>query len=441
MPKIKFLLAAASLLATTALINAATFLPTSPLIQIGDDTDIFFTSTLAFDIKDNLFSVADKKSAALVTFTPGFELEYAKDSPLSANLRASRSFIRYNKAEYRVLEQGQDNIYGNIGYQSGGPLVVGLTSSYNESARNDNLVNVLGADSNAVLGATLVRQANYSHELKVDYKLTEKINLNVGYVNSYNHYLNPVKTKTTVTNPDLSTYEDIAYNTNGLSEINTKTIPINITYRAPSEKLTYGLSFSRSVSDYSAAPYFHTEQALTPVPAGSPSTVARPALQNKFTQNFYGFTINGEPTSSGKLHITTRFGYFNSNVDGAANSGASYDLRVSHNWTERYTHEINLIHDVSPSAVGGSVKTDTISYTGIYGLSEKINLNFHIIKSLSTSGSTEVNSLDLNAGVNWEYNTYLKFSATIDSLDSKLKNSPSSNFKANSFNLTTSFRY
>jgi hypothetical protein len=87
MPKIKFFLAATSLLATTALINAATYLPTSPLIQIGDDTDIFFTSTLAFDIKDNLFSVADKKSAALVTFTPGFELEYAKDSPLSATLK------------------------------------------------------------------------------------------------------------------------------------------------------------------------------------------------------------------------------------------------------------------------------------------------------------------------------------------------------------------
>jgi hypothetical protein len=291
------------------------------------------------------------------------------------------------------------------------------------------------------LGATLVRQANYSHELKVDYKLTEKINLNVGYANSYNHYLNPVKILTTIVNPlDSSTKDDIAYNTNSLSEINTKTIPINITYKTPSEKLTYGLSFSHSVSDYSAAPYFHTQQDKLPV-VGSIVSVPRPALQNKFTQNFYGFTINGQPTSSGKLHITTKFGYFNSGVDGVTNSGASYDLRVSHNWTERYTHELNLIHDVSASAVGGSVKTDTISYTGIYGLTEKINLNFHIIKSLSTSGSTEVNSLDLNAGVNWEYNKYLRFSATIDSLDSKLKNSPSSNFKANSLNITASFRY
>ena len=57
MPKTKFFLAAATLLGTTAFVNAATIFPTSPLIQIGDDTDIFFNGSLSFDLKDNLYSV------------------------------------------------------------------------------------------------------------------------------------------------------------------------------------------------------------------------------------------------------------------------------------------------------------------------------------------------------------------------------------------------
>lgn len=441
MPKIKFFLAAACLLGTVTIVNAATFFPTSPLIQIGDDTDIFFTGTLSFDVKDNLFSVADKKSAALVTFTPGFDLQYAKDSPLAVNLKGSRSFLRYNKSEYKDLEMGQDNIFGSVNYDTGGPLVVGLTSGYNESARNDNLVGVLGADSGQVLGATLVRQANYSHALTVGYKLTEKINLNVSFINSYNHYLNPVKTKTTGVVEGADTYEHIEYNTNTLSEINTKSIPLNITYKSPNENLTYGLSFKHDVSDYSAAPYFHTKQKEPTGIVNPVLQVVRPAGQQKFTQDFFGLTITGEPTSSGKLHITTRFGYFSSDVDGVSSHGASYDLKVSHNLTEKFTHELNLIHDTTPSALGGSIDTDTLSYTIAYAVSEKVAVNFHAIKAKSVTSSTQVDTLDFNAGISWEYNKYIKFDAMIDALDTKVKNSPSADFKANSFNLTSTFRY
>ena len=438
MPKIKFFLAAASLLGTTALMNAATFFPTSPLIQIGDDTDIFFTGSLSFDFKDNLYSVADKKSAALVTFIPGFDLQYAKDSPLSANLSVSRSFLRYNKSEFKDLEEGQDNIMGSINYQTGGPLTLGVSSSYNESARNDNLAG-LGVD-NKVLGATLVRQANYSHSLNVGYKLTEKINLNIAFINSYNKYLNPVKVQSTV-NKAGDDYKDIAYNTNTLSEINTKSIPININYKTPSEKLTYGFSFKHDVSDYSDAPQFHTQQKVGP-PLGTVDPVARPTGDpKKFTQDFLGITVNGEPTSSGKLHITTRLGYLIADTDGSSKKSVSYDLKVAHNLTERFTHEVNFIHDISPSAVGGSLETDTLSYSISYALSEKLSLSFHAVKSKSTSGSTQVDTLDFNAGASWEYNKYIQFNALIDSLDSKLKNNPSSNFKANSLNLTSTFRY
>jgi hypothetical protein len=435
MPQTKFFLAAATLLGTAAFVNAATIFPTSPLIQIGDDTDIFFTTSLSFDVKDNLYSVAAKKSAALVTFTPGFDLQYAKDSPLSANMKVSRSFLRYNKSEYKDLEQGQTNISAAANYETGGPLTVGVSTSYNESARNDNLAGILGADSGQVLGATLVRQANYAHSLNVGYKLSEKLRLNVGFTNSYNHYLNPVKTET---EDPIGIKKNINYNTNTLSEINTKSIPISLNYKTPSEKLEYGLKFQHDLSNYSAAPYFSTSQVL---PSGPVTKNFRPAGQEKFTKNFIGLTVNGKPTSSGKINITTNLGYFTSDLDGVSNNGLSYNLTVAHNLTEKFTHELNLIHDLSASAAGGSTKNDTIGYTASYALLEKVALSFHALKSKVVSGTTQVDSLDFNAGVNWEYNKYIRFAATIDTLDSKVKNSPASNFKANSINLSTTFRY
>ncbi len=441
MPKTKFFLAAACLLGTVVSTKAATFLPTSPLIQIGDDTDIFFTGSVSFDFKDNLFSVAEKKSAALLTFTPGFELEYAKDSPVAFFLRANRSFLRYNQSEFKDLEEGQDNITGSLNYNPGGPLQVTISSSYNESARNDQLANILGANA-AVLGATLVRQANYNHLLGVSYKLTEKINLDISFINSYNHYLNPVKTQTDVLNTLTGdTIRNINYNTNTLSEINTKSIPISITYRTPSEKLTYGFNYKHDVSDFSAAPYFSTSQKILPLPVGPLNTNPRPPGQRQFTQDFFGLTINGKPTSSGKIHITTRFGYFTSDLDGASNNGASYDLRISHNLTEKFTHELSLGNNTSASVAGGSIKTESIAYSIAYALSEKILLNFNAAKSKSTTGSTQIDALNLSAGASWEYNKYLRFGAVVDTIDSKVKNTPSSNFKANSLKLSSTFRY
>lgn len=441
MPKTKFFLAAACLLGTVVSTKAATFLPTSPLIQIGDDTDIFFTGSVSFDFKDNLFSVAEKKSAALLTFTPGFELEYAKDSPVAFFLRANRSFLRYNQPEFKDLEEGQDNITGSLNYNPGGPLQVTISSSYNESARNDQLANILGANA-AVLGATLVRQANYNHLLGVSYKLTEKINLDISFINSYNHYLNPVKTQTDVLNTLTGdTIRNINYNTNTLSEINTKSIPISITYRTPSEKLTYGFNYKHDVSDFSAAPYFSTSQKILPLPVGPLNTNPRPPGQRQFTQDFFGLTINGKPTSSGKIHITTRFGYFTSDLDGASNNGASYDLRISHNLTEKFTHELSLGNNTSASVAGGSIKTESIAYSIAYALSEKILLNFNAAKSKSTTGSTQIDALNLSAGASWEYNKYLRFGAVVDTIDSKVKNTPSSNFKANSLKLSSTFRY
>ena len=96
---------------------------------------------------------------------------------------------------------------------------------------------------------------------------------------------------------------------------------------------------------------------------------------------------------------------------------------------------------MTASPAGGSIKTDTLSYTVAYALSEKASLSFHALKTKADTGAAQVDAVDFYAGVSWEYNKYVKFDATMDFLDSKVKNSPSANFKANSFNISTTFRY
>ena len=73
MPKVRFLVAAA-LLSTSVSAYAANLLPTSPLIQVGDDLDILFDSAVALEVTDNLYSSATKTASTSWTGTPGLTL-------------------------------------------------------------------------------------------------------------------------------------------------------------------------------------------------------------------------------------------------------------------------------------------------------------------------------------------------------------------------------
>jgi hypothetical protein len=85
MTSVRFLIAAACMAVGPSL-GAANLFPTSPLIQLGNDTDIFFDSSFALDITDNLYTTANAVSATSWTVTPGLALEYGKDSSFAVTL-------------------------------------------------------------------------------------------------------------------------------------------------------------------------------------------------------------------------------------------------------------------------------------------------------------------------------------------------------------------
>lgn len=423
----RFLLAA-SCISFLPAVHAANWLPTSPLVQIGDDIDIFFDSSVALEITDNLYSAASAKSATNWTVTPGLAFEYGKDTPISLNLTAKRSYVYFNKAEYRSLEDSRDALSGTLRFASGGPLTVTLDSSYRVSARNDNLA-LDGVNPN-VFSATLVRQANYNHAIDIDYKLTEKIKLSTGFTNSYNHYLNPTITQIPDDPATLLVDPNNIYNTNTLSELNTKAIPLSFDYQA-FEKLSFGFNFEHTVTDYSAAPYLNI---LTPV---------RPALTSKqFKKDFYGLTAKGQPTESGKINLTAKIGYANSRTDNGESTGdLSYSINASHVLTERISHNLTLSRDVSPSATGGTTASKSYTYAVTFAAMSDMNINLSVTKSDVVSGSTNVGTMVYTLGSDYKYNNHLTFQASYSFTDSKIKPVTSSSFQQNALTASASFRY
>ena len=418
-------LIAASCLSILPVAQAANWIPSSPLVQIGDDTDIFFDSSVALEITDNLYSAASAKAATNWTVTPGLALEYGKDTPISLSLTAKRSYVYFNKAEFRGLEDSRDALSGNLRFASGGPLTVTLDSSYRVSARNDNLA--LDGVSPNVFSATLVRQANYSHAIDIDYKLTEKIKLSTGFTNSYNHYLNPTINHVAAV-PPVAAYD--TYNTNTLSELNTKAMPISFDYQA-FEKLSFGFNFEHTVTDYSAAPYFNT---ITPV---------RPALTSKqFKKDFYGLTAKGQPTESGKINLTAKVGYANSRTDNGPTTGdLSYSINASHVLTERISHNLTLSRDISPSATGGTTASKSYTYAVTFAALSDMNLNLSVTKSDVVAGSTEVGTMAYTFGTDFKYNNHLSFQASYSFTDSKIKPTTAASFQQNALTASASFRY
>lgn len=416
-------LIAASALTVSALAQAANWIPTSPLIQVGNDCDIYFNATTSLEVTDNLYSSSTKTSATSWTLTPGFVLEYGKNSAFSANLSVDRTFVNYAASSQSDLEDSRDAIVARFNFADGGPLALSFDSSYRLTARNDDLqMQGLGG----LLGATLVRQANYAHNFKADYKLTEKLSIGLGYGNTYSHYLDPVKTKIAVGLPNAGTY---VYNTNQLTELNTKSIPLSFNYKA-FEKLSFGLALQHDVTDYSAAPYY--SQVGTP----------RPALANKqLIKDFIGLTANGQLSESGKLNGNIRVGHSQYHYDDAPNdSDLSYAITLSHTLTERLSHSLTLTRDVTASSTNTQMASKNYTYGIRFVASEDLNLNFSATKSDVLSSSSEVNTYVYNLGADYKYSKHLTFQGGYVMNDSKASVAGST-YTSNAFTLSAAFRY
>jgi hypothetical protein len=315
------------------------------------------------------------------------------------------------------LEDSRDALSLGIRFADGGPLSLSVDSSYRVTARNDDLqMQGLGG----ILGATLARQANYSHAFRADYKLTEKLSIGLGFTNTYNHYLDPTIT---------GTAGNFAYNTNTLTELNTKSIPLSFDYQA-FEKLSFGLALQHDVTDYSAAPYF------------SQATPTRPAITNKqLVKNFAGLTSKGQLTESGKLNANIRVGYSQYHYDSAANdSDLSYAVSLNHVLTERLSHSLTLSRDVTASSTNTQMASKNYTYGMAYTASEDLNFNLSATKSDVFASTSQVDTYIYSLGADYKYSKHLTFQASYTMNDSTASVATST-YTSNAFTLSAAFRY
>ena len=412
----RFLLAASALTAS-ALVQGANWIPSSPLVQIGNDCDIYFDAAASLEVTDNLYSSSTKTSATSWMVTPGFLLEYGKDSALSATISVKRTFVNFTDKTLSDLEDSRDALAVGIRFADGGPLSLSVDSSYRVTARNDDLqMQGLGG----LLGATLVRQASYAHSFRADYKLTEKLSVGLGYSNSYNQYLDPVTT---------GAAGSYVYNTNTLTELNTKSMPLSFDYQA-FEKLSFGLALQHDVTDYSAAPYY--SQLNTPRP---------PLAHQQLVKNFAGLTLKGQLTESGKLNGNVRVGYSQYHYDSAANdSDLSYSVNLSHQLTERFSQSLTLSRDVTASSTNSQMAAKNYTYGIGYNASEDLNLNFSATKSDVFASASQVDTYAYTLGADYKYSKHLTFQASY-SLNDSTASVASSTYTSNAFTLSAAFRY
>ena len=420
----RFLIAASALTVTT-LVQGANWIPTSPLVQIGNDCDLFFDASTYLEVTDNLYSGAVKKSATQWLVTPGLALEYGKDSALSVEFKASRSLVNFAGSEFAGLEDDRDALSLGVTFADGGPLKLSLNSSYRVTARNDDLQmqGVLGS----VIGATLVRQANYVHNFRADYKLTERLSVGLGYIRSFNQYLDPV---TIVSGSGLSTF-----NTNPLTELNTQSMPLSFDYQA-FEKLSFGLVLQHDVTDYSAAPYLSSGSGSSP----------RGALDHqRLEKDFAGLTAKGQLTESGKLNGVIRAGFNRFNFDNTpTQTDPSYSVSLSHVLTERLSHSLTLGRDISASTTNGRMDSVTYVYGVAFAAAEDLDFNLSVSKSdvevAANSLLTSIDTMTYALGASYKYSSHLSFQANYNFTDAKSSNA-SSTFNSNTFSVSAAFRY
>jgi opacity protein-like surface antigen len=419
----RFLIAASALTVTT-LVQGANWIPTSPLVQIGNDCDVFFDSSAYLEVTDNLYSGSVKKSATSWLVTPGLSLEYGKDSALTVDFKASRSFVNFAGAEFSGLEDDRDALSLGVTFADGGPLKLSLNSSYRVTARNDDLQ--MQGVSGSVIGATLVRQANYIHNIRADYKLTERLSVGLGYVRSFNQYLDPI----TIVNSGLSTF-----NTNPLTALNTQSMPLNFDYQA-FEKLSFGLVLQHDVTDYSAAPYLSSGTGASP----------RPALDHqRLEKDFAGLTAKGQLSESGKLNGVIRAGFNRFNFDNTATqTDPSYSVSLSHVLTERLSHSLTLGRDIAASTTNGRLDTLTYNYGVSFAAAEDLDFTLSVSKSdvevTANSLLTTIDTWTYVLGASYKYNSHLSFQANYNFTDATASNA-SSTFNSNTFSVSASFRY
>lgn len=352
------------------------WIPDSPILRVGEDVDVYFTARARLEYNSNLFTgsattLPNQGTSWLVG--PGLSVDFFKEANFSSSFNYRRDYVRFFNSKLRGLDDERDVGGASFTYDGGGPLTLRLEGNYQEDARNTPETAVQSDN-----GGTLLRQTNYAQSVVTGYRLTEKLNLSLSAKHSSNRY-----------DPKLidlpAPLADI-YNTDRLTESEGWSFPFDIRYQVR-ERLNLGFAYEHG----------HTN-----------ITKARNATQDApypgFTKDFYGLTLSGQPTTSGKLDATLRVGSLHSVYDGGvdARNSLSYSASLTHTLTEKTNHTLSFSDDASISVNGRRNEGRSYQYVLNYVKDDAFRAAAYVGYTLSDVQST-ANIRTGSYGVNMTY--------------------------------------
>ena len=352
----------------------AGWFPDSPILQVGEDLDVYFTAKARLDYESNIYLSQTPKSGTSWTLAPGLTVDLAKEANFSTSIAWHRDFVRYFNSGLKGLNDERDVGGASFTYDGGGPLTFQLQANYGEDARNTNESTIVTGDT-----GTLLRSTSYSQAAILGYRFTDKFSATLQAVRNSNRY-DPVlvtpATPGSVGPPVVPATPDV-YNTDKLVESDSWSFPLDIRYQVR-ERLNIGLAYEHSQTDLRAARGASTSSFFS---------------YNGFTKDFYGITLSGQPTTSGKLDATLRAGLLCSSFDGGAGSrnSGSYSLSLSHTLTEKLNHTFTVSDNASVAINGARTRGQSGNYTLNYVMNEGFRASAYV-----TLGNSLIERLTLD---------------------------------------------
>lgn len=333
----------------------AGWFPDSPILQVGDDLDIYFNAKARYDYESNIFLGSNPQSASSWTLGPGLTADLAKEANFSTSLTWRRDFVRYFDSSLKGLDDERDVGGLAFTYDGGGPLTLQLQASYGEDARNTAESNVITGDT-----TTLLRSTNYSQSATLGYRFTDKVVASLAAVRTSNRY-DPVLVTAATAGPPAT--PDI-YNTEGLVEADGWSFPLDIRYQVR-ERLNVGFAYEHGHTNLTAARGASAGSFLS---------------YRGFTKDFYGITLSGQPTTSGKLDATLRAGVLRTSYDGGNDSlsSGSYSASLTHTLTEKLNHSLSVSDNASVAINGARNRGQSANYTLNYVMNEGFRASAYV---------------------------------------------------------------
>lgn len=379
------------ILALTALLGAHQ-LTAAPSLAMGDNAELFLTAAVGVTIDDNIYlrNGANRVDDMILTFSPGVDMVFGRNSMTTGNLYYRHDILRYSD------NSSQDTDLANLGLNtlySNGKTKVDFGASFVETAQNEP----------SVAGLIVERDTLRARGI-MEVGMTEKSTVSFGV-----------------------RYDDNDYVQTTLRDSDTWTVPLDV-YFEYSPKMQVSLGYRYRSTDVRGVGTVDNED------------------------HFFNIGARGEFTP--KLSGQVRVGYTSRDIDGAGSDGSfGMDASLNYAHSAKTSVYIGLSNDYGTSALGDSTEEMTANIGLNSRFDDQWSWNVQLGYRVSEYPSREDDYFQGGVGLSYRHNEYLSFSASYTYRNNGSESAVDTNgapvipaallptFSNNVFGLTANFRY